>query len=223
MGDTRLGVPALAAAVALALAGCATQQKVKASSEVIYEESTDAGSAQAVSEPADPFEGCDTKQQGPATVLACGSVVAAFIELPHPLSPAQIEQNFQGFEGSFPQQSTRERFTEKLGDLEALGSRVYENSPVAPFRSDMLLVPVPGAGTRILSCRVTGSVDWKRCGKMTEQMATGGLPARIAGGAHSATGSAGGDGGAAPQQGQSGSAMPSTSSSSGSTTPTPPR
>jgi hypothetical protein len=205
MANRRLEVAALAAAVALA--GCATEKKVKASSEVIYEESSNAGNAQAAA-PSDPFEGCEAKQQPPAVVLACGSVVAAYIELPQSLSAAQIEQNFNGFEGSFPQQSTRERFTQNFGALEAVGSRVYENSPVAPFRSDMLIIPLAERGTRVLSCRVTGSVDWNRCGKMTEEMAAGGIPARVAGAG----------GGAMP-----GGTLPSTSTSSGGTTPTGPR
>jgi hypothetical protein len=208
MANMRLGTVALAAAVALA--GCATEKKVKASSEVIYEEAADAGSAQA-SAPADPFEGCEARQQPPATILACGPVVAAFIEIPQALNAAQIEQNFKGFEGSFPQQSTRERFTQKFGEVEALGSRVYEDSPVAPFRSDMLIIPLAERGTRILSCRVTGSLDWKRCGAITEELGTGGIPARVSGAGGSTTDTAARDGGVAmPRSERSDGTLPAT-------------
>jgi hypothetical protein len=211
MANKRLGAAMLAAA--LALAGCATEKKVKASSEVIYEEATDAGTAQA-SAPADPFEGCEARQQPPATILACGPVAAAFIEFPQSLNAVQIEQNFKSFEDSFPQQSTRERFTQKLGDEDALGSRVYENSPVAPFRMDMLIVPLGDRGTRILSCRVTGSLEWTRCGKITEQLAANGIPSRLSGGGTPTPDTATGDGGAA---------MPRSERVDGSSTPTGPR
>ncbi|HZA14284.1 MAG TPA: hypothetical protein VE618_07300, partial [Myxococcaceae bacterium] len=64
MRETRFGTTALA--VAMVFAGCATDKKVQASSEVIYEEA-DAGSAAAAS--ADPFSGCEAKQQPPAVIL----------------------------------------------------------------------------------------------------------------------------------------------------------
>ena len=208
MRETRFGTAALA--VAMVFAGCATDKKVQASSEVIYEEA-DAGSAAAAS--ADPFSGCEAKQQPPAVILSCGQVVAAFIQLPQTLNAAQIEQNFKGFEGSFPEQSTRERFTQKVGDMEASGARVHENSPVAPFRSDLLIVPLVERGTLVLSCRVTGSIDWTRCGKIIDELAVNGVPPRVPGAPQPSAGPV--DGGTT-----SGATVPSgssTDSSSGTT------
>jgi hypothetical protein len=220
MANRRLGAAALAAVVALA--GCATDRKVQASSEVIYEEPPGAGSVLA-SAPSDPFEGCEAKQQPPTIVLACGSVIAAFIQLPQSLSPAQVEQNFQGFEASFPEQSTRERFSQKFGDLDAFGARVYENSPVAPFRSDMVIVPLAEGATRILSCRVTGSVDWTRCGRIAAELAAAGVPQRFLGAVAPATDTVGRDGGIVPQPEHSDGAPRAPDTSSETTTLKGPR
>lgn len=212
MRDRRFEAAALAAA--MVLAGCATEKKkVEASSEVIYEEA-DGGAPSAAS--ADPFAGCQAKQQQNATVLACGNVASALIELPRVLSPATVDQELTKFEGSFPQQSTRERFTQKFGEVEGQGSRVFENSPVQPFRSELVFVP-SGSGMRALQCVIHGSVDWTRCGKIVQEMAAHGVPPRVPGAPQppaQSSDTAAADGGTMP-----GSTPPPGGSVSGGSTP----
>jgi hypothetical protein len=211
MRDTRFGTVALVAAVVLV--GCATgKNKVEASSEVIYEEA-DAGSASAAS--ADPFAGCQAKQDKSAIILSCGPVTGAYLEVARQLGPVAVEQDLSRYEASFPPQSTRERFTQRFGDVEAMGSRVYEDSPVQPFRSELVYVP-SGNGTRVLQCIVRGSVDWTRCGKIVEQMAASGVPPRVPGAPQPSA--APGDGGTVSGDAPPSSGGVSPPAASGSTT-----
>jgi hypothetical protein len=176
MPELRLG--GIALLVSVTFAGCATEKKqVEATSEIIYEEAVDAGPA----EPTDPFAGCEAKQQQTATILSCGDVTGAFIPISRAFSPAAVEQNLKTYEGSFPAEATRERFTQTFGGTDASGARVYQESPVSSFRAEMVILPMAANATWILSCIVRGSTNWDRCQKITAEMAQNGVPERVPG------------------------------------------
>lgn len=164
-----------AMAAAVIVAACATQkEEVAATSEVIYEE-------EAPATPTSPFANCKGQLQQGATILRCDNVVAVYVPVPARMTEAQIEQNFQQFDGSFPKESTRERFTEQIGNYTATGMRVFEESQVAPFRAEMLVVPTAENQTKVLSCAVSGSTDYTRCTKIVTELVTTGVPADIEG------------------------------------------
>lgn len=161
----------------LVVAACATgkEEQVEASSEIIYED------APADATPSDPFANCKGQLQQGATVLQCDSVVVVYVAVPARMSEAQIEQNFQSFDQSFPKESTRERFTQEFDGNVGTGMRVFEESQVAPFRAEMLMVPIGENQTKVTSCAVRGSTDFTRCSKIVNTLITQGVPENIEG------------------------------------------
>lgn len=161
-----------------ALVGCATsgsgQKDMEASSELIYEDAPN------TTTPTDPFAECQGGQQQGATVLNCGSVTAAYIPVPVAASDQMVDGNFQQFDKSFPEQSTRERFTQSFGDREAKGYRVFEEG-AAPYKAALFIVPVGEKESLVVSCIVKGSTEYTRCEQMTQTLVTAGVPAGIEG------------------------------------------
>lgn len=173
-------VRALFAAVCalLMVAACATQkeeEKVEATSEIIYEDAPN------TPVPTSPFANCQGQMQQGATILKCGNTVAVYIPVPAQMSEQQIEQNFQQFQASFPPESTRERFTQQIGEYQATGMRVFEESQASPFRAEMLVIPTGPSETKVLSCAISGSTDYTRCSKIVTELVTSGVPADIEG------------------------------------------
>jgi hypothetical protein len=157
-------------------AGCATgrQERVEASSEVIYEES-------APDAPADPFMACEVVPQQGVAVLQCGNIVGVLASYAGELSPTAVEKNFEQFGAQFPKESKRERFTQQLGPHTASGMRVYEQSEVAPFRAELLIVPIDEGNTRIISCAVRGTTLFERCDAIVQTLALWGVPSHVPG------------------------------------------
>lgn len=160
-----------------ALVGCATsggKKDMEASSEIIYED------APTTTAPADPFAECQGGQQQGATVLNCGNLTAAYIPVPVAASEQMVEGNFQQFDKSFPEQSTRERFTQTFGEREAKGLRVYEEG-AAPYKAALFIVPTGDTSSLVVSCIVKGSTEYTRCEQVTERLVTEGVPQGIQG------------------------------------------
>jgi hypothetical protein len=172
-------VAAAAAAAAVLWWSCATDKPTEATSEVIYEDSD--GGATTEAPPADPFDGCTAQQQQVGASFTCGQTTGAFIQVNQVLSVAATEKTLTDIEARFPPESTRERFTQTYGEWQGQGSRVYEDSPVSPFRSETVLVKVGPKTTRIVSCTQRGSVDPIRCGQITAELVANGIPQKVPG------------------------------------------